>query len=389
MPRTVINVPGGLRIALALALVLTGATGVLWPGAVFAGEIARYQPPEPPSISAEAVYVADITSETELFSLNADAPLPPASLTKIVAAIVVLESGALDDVVTIREADLVAEEQSQVGLIAGDRLTVRELLFGLLIPSGNDAALALARHIGERANETPLAPDAAVAQFVSMMNVKAEALGATASHFVNPTGMDAPDHVMSARDIAIVTAAALENPLFAEIVSTPSAVLASALRPEGYAVATTNALLAEGVVDGVKTGTTPNAGGCLVTSFAVGPNTVVAVVLGSKLAETEDGAQDNSARFADTRALLEAVTAEYVWLDPEAPGAVTGLLEELSAWDVTTSADALLPVPASQADEIRYRLVLAPPAGPGDPAGEILFFVGDQMLSERAAVQLG
>jgi D-alanyl-D-alanine carboxypeptidase len=177
--------------------------------------------------------------------------------------------------------------------------------------------------------------------------------------------------------------------LFSEIVSTTSAVLSSELVPEGYRVTTTNQLLAEGIVTGVKTGTTAKAGGCLVTSFAVGPNQVVAVVLGSDVGEATDGSQDASARFAETRTLLDAVKAEYVWLDPTSPGVVAGLAEELTVWEVDLATGELLPVPASSAGEVRYRLILAPPAAPESPAGQVQFFVGEQLLSERSALQAG
>jgi D-alanyl-D-alanine carboxypeptidase len=187
----------------------------------------------------------------------------------------------------------------------------------------------------------------------------------------------------------VLTKAALQNALFAEIVATTSAVLESALLPEGYRVTTTNQLLAEGMVTGVKTGTTAKAGGCLVTSFAVGPNQVVAVILGSAVGEATDGSQDTSARFVETRALLDAVKADYLWLDPTSPGAVSGLAEELSVWEVDLATKDLLPVPASSAGEVRYRLILAPPADPESPAGQVQFFVGEQLLSERAALQAG
>jgi D-alanyl-D-alanine carboxypeptidase len=259
----------------------------------------------------------------------------------------------------------------------------------MLIPSGNDATLALARHIGATAIGESASPDRAVAEFVSMMNAKAAELGAASSHFMNPTGIDDPGHVMSARDIMILTKAALQNSLFAETVATTSAVLESELLPEGYRVTTTNQLLAEGIVTGVKTGTTAKAGGCLVTSFAVGPNQVVAVVLGSDVGEATDGSQDTSARFVETRALLDAVNADYVWLDPTFPGAVSGLAEELSVWEVDLATSDLLPVPAGSAGEVRYRLVLAPPAAPESPAGQVQFFVGEQLLSQRAALQAG
>jgi serine-type D-Ala-D-Ala carboxypeptidase (penicillin-binding protein 5/6) len=243
--------------------------------------------------------------------------------------------------------------------------------------------------VGSAAIGESAPPEQAVAEFVSMMNAKASELGATSSHFTNPTGIDDAGHVMSARDIAVVTKAALQNALFSEIVSTTSAVLSSEVVPDGYRVTTTNQLLEEGLVTGVKTGTTAKAGGCLVTSFPVGPNQVIAVILGSDVGESTDGSQDTSARFAETRALLDAVKADYVWLDPSSPGVVSGLAEELSVWQVDLATSALLPVPASGADDVRYRLVLAPPAAPKSPAGEVQFYVGEALLSERVALQAG
>jgi serine-type D-Ala-D-Ala carboxypeptidase (penicillin-binding protein 5/6) len=370
-----------------LIALITGSVCIGPASAAQAAEIARYQPISPPAISADAVFVTDISTDTELFARNADEPLPPASLTKIAAALVVLGRANLDEKVEILDEDLVSAEESQVGLTAGDHLSVRDLLRGMLIPSGNDATLALARHVGAAAIGESASPARAVAEFVSMMNAKAAELGARSSHFVNPTGIDDSGHVMSARDIAVLTKAALQNSLFAEIVATTSAVLESDLLPEGYRVTTTNQLLAEGIVTGVKTGTTAKAGGCLVTSFAVGPNQVVAVVLGSDVGEATDGSQDTSARFAETRALLDAVKADYLWLDPTSPGVVSGLAEELSIWEVDLATSDLLPVPASKADEVRYRLILAPPAAPESPAGEVQFFVGEQLLSERTALQ--
>ena len=375
-----------LRISTILITALT-----FWglSGAAHAAEIAHYRPMAPPPISADAVFVTDISTGTELFAQNADEPLPPASLTKIVSALVVLERASLEDTVEILEDDLVSPEESQVGLKAGDRLSVRDLLHGMLIPSGNDATLALARHVGATALGEGASADQAVAEFVSMMNAKAAELGATTSHFSNPTGIDAVGHVMSARDIAILTKAALQNSLFAEIVAKTEAVLTSEVVPDGYRVTTTNQLLAEGIVTGVKTGTTAEAGGCLVTSFMVGPNEIVAVILGSDVSEATDGSQDTTARFSETRALLDAVKADYLWLDPKSPGIVAGLVEELSVWDVDLANDALLPVPASSGTDVRYRLVLAPPSVPENPAGEVQFYVGEQLLSERSALQAG
>ena len=375
-----------LRAAVFVSIVAVMALRLPF-SATVAAEIPRYAPKSPPPLSADAVFVIDVSSGTELFALNAETPLPPASLTKIVSALVVLERANLEDTVEILEQDMVSPDESQVGLVTGDQLSVRDLLLGMLIPSGNDATLALARHVGTSALGESVTADRAVAEFVSLMNEKASELGATASHFANPTGIDGDGHVMSARDVAIVTAAALQDPVFSEIVASMSAVLGSDVRPDGYPVTTTNMLLAEGTVSGVKTGTTANAGGCLVTSFEVGPNEVIAVVLGSEIAETTDGGRDSTARFTDTNAILDAVLVDYVWLDPASPGVVSGLLEELSVWDVALGASGLLPVPVASSGDVRYRLVLAPPSGPRDLAGEVQFYIGEQLLSERSALQ--
>lgn len=356
--------------------------------AAAAAEISRFEPLNPPTTTAKAVYVTDVTSGTELFARDADAPLPPASLTKLVAALVVVERAKLDDKVEIVQEDLVDAEESQVGLVAGDVLTVHDLLIGMLVPSGNDATLALARHVGGQTLSDPFTPAQAVDAFVSLMNEKARDLGATASHFANPTGIDADGHVMSARDVATVAESALDNPVIAEIISTPSAVIPSQKRPDGYSVTTTNLLLQEGVVQGGKTGSTPKAGGCLVTAFAVEKNEVITVVLGSDITESADGAQVNSARFDDTRTLIDAVRSDYLWMNPAEPGVIAGLTDELAVWDVAFTTGDLLPIPAASASQIRYRVILNPPGTPQSEVGEVEFYVGDRYLSGLPTFQL-
>jgi serine-type D-Ala-D-Ala carboxypeptidase (penicillin-binding protein 5/6) len=355
---------------------------------VAAADTARFEPLSPPQISADAVFVQDATTGTELFARDADTPLPPASLTKLVAALVVVDRARLDDVVDITKDDLVNPEESQVGLVEGDRLTVRDLLIGTLVPSGNDATRALGRKVGGSALTQPFTAAQAVDSFVSMMNTKAKEVGATASHFLNPTGIDAEGHVMSARDVATITETALRNPVIAEIIAMPRAVLHSEKQPDGYSVTTTNLLLQEGLVEAGKTGSTPKAGGCLVTMFSVSNNKVVAVVLGSDVSEDDDGLQVNNARFDDTRALISAVESDYVWIDPSAPGVIAGLLDELAVWDVGLTGGSLLPVPAADATQIRYRIVLSPPSPPPSEAGEVKFYIGDRLLSQLPAIQL-
>src|SRR3954454_2406663 len=215
------------RELIACVLVFSTLAGGFMASTAMAAEVARVEPLSPPSITAKAVFVTDATSGTELFARDPDAPLPPASLTKLVAALVVVERAGLNDKIEIVQDDLVDAEESQVGLVTGDILTVHDLLVGMLVPSGNDATLALARYVGAQSLSEPYTPAQVVDAFVSLMNSKAKDLGASATHFVNPTGIDAEGHVMSARDVATVAKAALQNAVIAEIISTPSAVLPS------------------------------------------------------------------------------------------------------------------------------------------------------------------
>lgn len=347
-----------------------------------------FSPPPPPAgLSAKAAFVLDASVRTPLFALNPDQRLAPASLTKIATALVVLARADLDEPVRIVEADLVDPGESQVGLVAGDTLSVRQLLVGLLVPSGNDAARALARFVGGRLDPTATAPEAAIAVFVDAMNARAAELGLENTRFANPTGIDAPDHYSSARDIATLTVAALADPLFAETIGTASATLDSAIRPDGYPVRTTNDLLVDGTVTGGKTGTTAEAGGCLVTTLRVGDNEILSVVLGSAATVDETGVLRSPARYDDTRIIIGALTTVYRWLDPLGSGAFGGLAEELSVWQSQLPQGPQVVVPVSREPELRYRLVLGPPAATGAEVGRVLFFVGPDLLSERAVVQ--
>ncbi|HEU0116468.1 MAG TPA: hypothetical protein VFQ80_17390, partial [Thermomicrobiales bacterium] len=284
---------------------------------------------------------------------------------------------------------LVPLQQSQVGLIAGDQLSVGDLLIGLLVPSGNDAGLALARFVGQKLDPAAADPAQAVAAFVDAMNQKAASLGATNTHFVNPSGIDAPNHFSTARDLATLTSAGLANPVFRKDISTANAVLASKARPDGYPVATTDDLLVEGTVAGGKTGTDVEAGGCLMSVLHIGGNDVISVVLGSPLDQTDDGSLHSAARFADMRTLIAALQADFQWVDPATSGAFPGLTDELNVWGAYLPQSSEVVVPTARAAEARYRLVLGPPAPANAPVGTVLFFVGPDLLSERPVLQVG
>lgn len=346
-------------------------------------------PAPPAGVSAQAAFVTDATAGTPLYSLNPDERRPPASLTKIATALVVLEHADLDDVVTIEADDLVDPSESHVGLIDGDRLTVRSLLFGLLVPSGNDAANALARHIGA---SLPGGNGASAAEargrFIAAMNDLVATMELKNTAFLNPSGINQEGHYSSARDLAALTAKAMLDPTFAEIVATPKADLVSAADPaQVYPIATTNDLLLEGLVTGVKTGTTSEAGGCLITSSIINGDVVLSVILGSATVPDDEGNLKSPARFDDARMILNAVLTDYQWIDPADPAAFEGLTEELAAWQAALKGGASVVFPAARRGELRYRLVLGPPAEPDAEIGKVVFLVGNDPLSEQPLFQ--
>jgi serine-type D-Ala-D-Ala carboxypeptidase (penicillin-binding protein 5/6) len=248
-------------------------------------EIARLTAlKRPPELTAKSALLVDQDSGQTLFALHPDDPLPPASTTKLMTALLVLQQANLDDVVTISQA-AAATQGSRMGLTAGQKLTVRDLLYGLLLPSGNDAAVALAEHVA-----------GSEADFVDMMNRQAASLGLNATHFAGPHGMDAEGQTSSAADLLTLAQADLQYPLFAQIVATPSVEVG------GMALTNTNELLGTYPgADGVKTGTSDAGGECLVASVTRQGHRLLAIVLGS---------QD---RYADARAMLEFAGSGWRW----------------------------------------------------------------------------
>ena len=353
---------------------------------VTAQELPRFTPPTPPPVSAKAVFVYDADAGVPLFARDPDRPLAPASLTKIATALVVIEHTALDETVTIRPEDMVDESQSRAHLVAGDELTVRDLLVALVVPSGNDAALALARHVGSKLPNGSADP---VGRFVAEMNALVADRGLANTRFANPSGIDAPEHYASARDLAMLMAEATADPVLAEAMGTASATLPSAIQPEGYPLNTTHDLVLEGVAVAGKTGTTTEAGGCLATVTEESGNRIVTVVLGSDWYFDEFNSPKSIARYDDTRTLLAALVEQYAWIAPATPEAVPGLPQELAIWGATLAGATSVPVPRERLPDLGYRLVLEPPAEPGSPVGAVLFVLGSELLAEQPLVQSG
>ncbi len=214
--------------------------------------------------SAEAALLLDATEGRILFEQNSKKRLPMASTTKIMTAIVVLENMPLDYVVTV-DAQAVGVEGSSIYLYKGEQLTCRDLLYGLMLESGNDAAVALAVAVG-----------GTVERFVMLMNEKAAELGLKDTHFENPHGLPNDNHYTTALDLAILTDYALGDKTFSEIVATKKTTACNGLR---YYVNHNRLLFSyEGMI-GVKTGYTAASGRCLVTAARRNGKTLIAVTL--------------------------------------------------------------------------------------------------------------
>jgi D-alanyl-D-alanine carboxypeptidase (penicillin-binding protein 5/6) len=219
-------------------------------------------------IAGQAAVLMETRGGKILWQRNQNRSLAPASTTKILTALVVLERSKASDIVTI-PAEATRATGGTVHLQTGERLSVEQLLYGMLLGSANDAAIALATHAG-----------GSVEKFVGLMNDRARSLGALRSSFRNPTGLPQKGHVTTARDLAMITRAALANVEFRRIVAAKNLPWKSA-KWQGE-LKNSNVLLKtyHGAV-GVKTGQTSEAGFCFVAAAARGEESFIAVILKS------------------------------------------------------------------------------------------------------------
>lgn len=211
-------------------------------------------PEDRPVINASALYMVELTSGRVLLEKNATRRLPPASLTKIMTALVALESASSQEVVKIDKRALV--HRSSLNFRAGEEFLLRDLLTAMLVNSANDACQAVALHVGGDEN-----------RFVSMMNERARELGLKNTHFANPCGFDAPGHYSTAMELARLTDHALQVPAISMMVRTVNREIATVDGKRQVSLNSTNELLRDPDVNGVKTGYTTKAGRCLILSM--------------------------------------------------------------------------------------------------------------------------
>lgn len=246
---------------------------------------------QPPAIQAKAAFLFDPQHGWIFYQKNPDASRPAASLTKIMTLLLATNSGLLDQVVTIGPdaAALVNSNNSYMGVSVGEQLSLRQLLYGLMLPGGNDAALAIADAVsgGEPA-------------FVAMMNLYALQLGLDQTHFVSADGVSSAN-ISSARDLAILTAIAIQQPGVAQITATRYLAIPQTSMHKSFHLWNTNDLLSGASsaypgVNGLKAGYTSGAGYCMAFSVIQNGHLIVGVILGDP---------SDQARVSDARALLD------------------------------------------------------------------------------------
>lgn len=240
-----------------------------------------------PVLTSKSVYAVDLDSGKVLFSKNSDTPILPASTTKMATALVALESYNLEDILTIGKIKI---DGQKIGLLEGEKITVKDLLYGLLVASGNDTAEVLAANYpGGRTS------------FVEKMNELAKTLGLENTHFVNPTGLDEFLHFSTAKDLVTIASFAIQNPLIAEIVATQEANTSS-LNMKSHKLSNINLLVGKipGVV-GVKTGWTLNSGESVITYINRDGKRVMIALMGS------------GDRFGETETLINWIFDNYSW----------------------------------------------------------------------------
>lgn len=268
-------------------------------------EVTASNVSELPKTNSRRYIVYDRISKSMIIGKNEDVKSAMASTTKIMTTIVILEKADLNEKVTV-SAKAGGTGGSRLGLKRGDKASVRDLLYGLMLRSGNDAAVALAEHVG-----------GSVKGFAELMNEKAIELGLTNTHFVTPHGLDDANHYTTALELAKLTDYAMDNETFAKIVGTKSTTIY--INNQSRQINNTNELLGvlNGVV-GVKTGFTNNAGRCLVTETKRNNMDIITIVL---------GADTKKDRTKDSANLIEYTFSKYKMYNLEEE-----IIKEFNKW---------------------------------------------------------
>ena len=333
-----------------------------------------------PEVKALGAVLMEAESGRVLWEKNAEAPLPNASTTKIMTCLIALESGMLDDTVTV-SPNAASKPETRMGLSAGEKIKLRDLLYPMMLESANDAAVAVAEHIAGSEEE-----------FCDMMDERAIEIGATDTDFETANGLDRDGHHSTAMDMALITAYALENEDFREIISAPSATVKSDRRT--YTVANKDRLLKEydGAI-GVKTGFTGLAGQCFVGAAKRDGMTLISVVLGSGW-----GSSGKERKWIDTKNLLNYGFENFELYTLAEAGDFVSEVSVKGAYkdDVETEISKKVVIPLTVEErmgiktEINIPMEINAPIEKGQTVGELSFLSADgEILAKTDIIAAG
>lgn len=319
-----------------------------------------------PPVTAPAFVVRGGPDDDILAARAPDEPRAPASITKLMTVLVALDRARLDEIVTITPQATGIGEATAL-LRSGERLSVRDLAIAALVPSANDAATALAVHVGR----------GSVARFVALMNARARGLGLTSTRFVNPHGLDQAGHVSSARDVTTLLAAALRNPFIRSWSTRSSATIAG-----GRVLTSTDGLIGKLPLVGAKTGHTDAAGWSQVAAAERNGVRVTASVLGSP---------SEAQRNADLRSLLTWGLAQYHPIRAIDDSRVYGLADTgygRSPIRLVASRTVIRTVRVGRplVERVVVSSALTLPVARGQRAGEVRVFAGGRLIAREPLV---
>lgn len=317
-----------------------------------------------PTIQAKSAVLLEARTGQVLYTKNAHLRLPPASLTKMMTALVTIEHAALNDTVTASKR-AVETPASSMHLKEGEQVSVRDLLYALLLRSANDAAVALAEHVG-----------GSVEQFARMMNEKAQALGAQNTHFTNPHGLHEPDHYSTAYDLALIARTFMENETLRTIVQQRYHIVQRSMNQEDlWMVNKAKFLQTYPYAEGIKTGYTRPAGFCFAGAASKGGRRLIAIVLNSPQREQ------------DTIALMEYGFSEWAPLEYGATNRVVGYAPVAQGQQANAPVGLAQPaywvVPAHHRAKYRWVLAISPlqaPVTQNQLAGWLLLKRGETVV---------
>lgn len=261
--------------------------------------------------TSNAVFIYERRSGTLIYSYNPDLQIYPASMVKLMTALVALENGNLDDVCTVTSSALnsIAVGSVSAGLVRGEEISLRDLMYCMMVASANDAAAVIAEHIAGNQE-----------RFIALMNEKAAQLGCTGTHFSNVTGLHDENTYTTARDICKIIDAGFENADFKAMFQTETYTVPATNKSQERSVVTTNSMMSKEEtskyfderVTGGKTGATSQAGRCLAVSADIGDMEVIAIVMGAKAVyEVEGISVSRFGSFEEMAELLDHVEATY------------------------------------------------------------------------------